>query len=325
VGRIVVLHPGALGDVLLAIPALRALRASAPADELVLAAQPRIGALLNSLAVVDRDIAFDTLGLETLFTDDDTPERLRTLVADARVVSWFGAGDATFVRRLRALAPDAVISSTKSLPMTTVWQHLLASIHPLLEVRDRAIEDAGRPMPVPSVLAAEGRRALTAAGWTGERRLLMIHPGAGGVTKRWPPEGFAAVAEALVKAVRLDVVVHDGPADHAAVAALRVRLTVPAFTLTDVPLPVLAGVLTHIALWIGNDSGVSHLAAVVGAPTLVLFAEANLAWRPWAEQARTTVVDVGSLSRLDIDGVIAEAVSMLRSGTDSVRGATSLR
>jgi ADP-heptose:LPS heptosyltransferase len=324
-GRIVVLHPGALGDVLLAVPALRALRAGAPADELVLAAQPRIGALLTSLAVVDRDIAFDTLGLETLFTDDDPPERLRTLVADARVVSWFGAGDATFVRRLRALVPDAVISSTKPPPATTVWRHLLASTHPLAGGPEGAIEDACRPMPVPSALAAKGRRALTAAGWAGERGLLMIHPGAGGVTKRWPTEGFAAVAETLVKTAGLDVVVHDGPADHAAVAALRARLTVPAFTLTDVPLPALAGALTHVALWIGNDSGVSHLAAAVGAPTLVLFAEANLAWRPWAEHARTPVVNVGPLLRPAIDGVVAEAASVLRSEPDSIRGAASLR
>ena len=324
-GRIVVLHPGALGDVLLAVPALRALRASAPADELVLAAQPRIGALLTSLAVVDRDIAFDTLGLETLFTDDDTPERLRTLVADARVVSWFGAGDATFVERLRALVPDAVISSTRPLPATTVWQQLLASTHPFAGAPEGAVEDACRPMPVPSALAAEGRRALTAAGWAGERRLLIIHPGAGGVTKRWAPEGFAAVAETLVKAAGLDVVVHDGPADHAAVAALRLRLTVPAFTLTDVPLPALAGALTHVALWIGSDSGVSHLAAAVGAPSLAIFAEANLAWRPWAEPARTPVVNVGALSRPDIDAVVAEATSVLRSRTDSVRGAASLR
>jgi len=317
VGRTVVFHPGALGDVLLAVPALGALRARAPADELVLAAQPRIGAFLTGLAVGDRDVAFDTLGLEALFTDDDPPERLRTLVTDACVVSWFGAADTTFVTRLRALAPAAVIASTKPPHATAVWRHLLASTDPLTSgaEAEAAAGHAPPPVPVPSGLDAEGRRALTAAGWAGERRLLLIHPGAGGVTKRWSPEGFAAVTAALMQSADLDVVVHDGPADHDAVAALRAALRVPALTLTDVSLPTLAGALAHAALWIGTDSGVTHLAAAVGAPTVALFTEANLAWRPWAAQARTLVVNVTAFSRRDIDSVVAEAMSVLRSGT----------
>ena len=322
-GRTVVFHPGALGDVLLAVPALRALRARAPADELVLAAQPRIGAFLNGLAVVDRDVAFDTLGLEALFTDDDPPERLRTLVTDARVVSWFGAADTTFVRRLRGLAPAAVIASTRPPHATAVWRHLLASTDPLTSGAEAAAGHAPPLVPVPSGLDAEGRRALTAAGWAGERRLLLIHPGAGGVTKRWSPEGFAAVTAALMQSADLDVVVHDGPADHDAVAALRAALRVPALTLTDVPLPTLAGALAHAALWIGTDSGVTHLAAAVGAPTVALFTEANLAWRPWAPQARTLIVDVGALTRRDIEHVIAEATSVLRAGHPL--GAATLR
>ncbi len=169
-------------------------------------------------------------------------------------------------------------------------------------------------MSLPAARDAEGRRALTAAGWAGERRLLVIHPGAGGVTKRWSPEGFAAVTDALVESADLDVVVHDGPADHDAVAALRAALRVPALTLTKVPLPTLAGALAYVGLWIGTDSGVTHLAAAVGAPTVALFTEANLAWRPWAPQARTLVVNVGALARRDIERVVAEATSVLRSG-----------
>jgi ADP-heptose:LPS heptosyltransferase len=309
-----ILHPGALGDVLLAIPALRMLRA--PADELVLAAQPRIGRLLASLAVVSRHVAFDTLGLDTLFGDDAPPERLRQLVAGARVVSWFASGDQSFTRRLAALAAETVAASTAPPTGTTVWQHLVASVGArAVAATEHACCDA---MAVAPALVAEGRSALTDAGWDGARPLVMLHPGAGGVAKRWAIEGFAETAQALVDSFGVDLVVHEGPADHDAVVALRARLRVPARYLADPSLETLAGAVRHAALWIGNDSGVTHLAAAVGTPTLALFAPANLAWRPWARDARVQVVSPGALSRGDVDSAVAEAAAWLRA-RDPVR------
>ena len=93
------IHPGALGDVLLAVPALRALRAQA--GQVVLAAQPRIGALMQELGVIDRHVAFDGLGLDALFTDDAS--RSPRLPDASRIVCWFGARDATFTRRLASI------------------------------------------------------------------------------------------------------------------------------------------------------------------------------------------------------------------------------
>jgi ADP-heptose:LPS heptosyltransferase len=310
-GRTVVLHPGALGDVLLAIPALRALRAQAPDDELVLVAQPRIGRLLASLAIVDRSLAFDTLGLETLFADDAPPERLRQLLAGARVVSWFGSGDAGFTRRLRALARQAVVASTVPSDGSTVWPHLVASVGPRAPVDARA-EAWRAAIVVPRAMVADGRHALAGAGWDGTRPLVMLHPGAGGAAKRWAVDGFAEAGAAVVDALGADVVVHDGPADHDAVAGLRARLRVPASVLVDPPLEVLAGAMRHAALWIGNDSGVTHLAAAVGTPTLALFIAAHVAWRPWARPVRVRVVSVDALSRLDVEAVIAEAGNLRR-------------
>ena len=49
------------------------------------------------------------------------------------------------------------------------------------------------------------------------------------------------------------------------------------------PLPVLAGVLSHATAYLGNDSGISHLAAALGVPSVVLFAAEGIIWRPWAD------------------------------------------
>jgi heptosyltransferase-3 len=312
--RTLVLHPGALGDVLLAIPALRALRAGG--DELVLAAQPRIGRLLASLGVVDRGVGLDTLGLDALFGDAPPAEPLRALVAGARVVSWFGSREPGFARRLGALAGEAIVSSTAAPQGTAVWRHLLASLGaPDGAERWRDVVD------IPVSLADDGRRRLAAAGWSGARPLVMLHPGAGGLAKRWSVEGFAAAAAALVDACGVDVAIHEGPADHDASTALRSRLRGPALGLIDPPLDALAGALSHAALWLGNDSGVSHLAAAVGAPTLALFVEGNLAWRPWAWEARVRVVDATALRPGDVDGVVADATARLRARERRTLGA----
>lgn len=304
--RTVVLHPGALGDVLLAIPALRALRASAPDDELVLAAQPRIGKLLTALGAVDQSLDFDTLGLDTLFIDQPPPERLRSFLAGARVVSWFGSRDAGFVDRLRSIARESVVASTIPTERLTVWEHLLASVATFT-----AGEAERDPIALDGEIVAAGRRALVDAGWDGSRALVMLHPGAGGAAKRWPVEGFAEVAERIVEAVDAEVVVHEGPADHDVVAALRARVRVPMRELVDPPLPTLAGTMHHAALIIGNDSGVTHLAAAVGAPTLALFVGANLAWRPWSRHARVREVNAPTLTPADVDAVVADALTLL--------------
>lgn len=301
---------------LLAVPAFRALRAARPAARLVLAAQERIAALLALLGAVDDAVDFDALGLDTLFADEiGRPEPRRFFLgpptgqaglADlATMVCWLGARDPAFVARVRALVPSAVVAS--SVPAGgLVWEHLLATAGGEAAMGDRA------PLDVPAAVAADGERALRASGWDGETPLLIVHPGAGGAAKRWPAEGFARVLAALGSARRLAVVVHQGPADADAVADLARSHRGPLMRLVDPPLPLLAGALAHAAAWLGNDSGVSHLAAALGVPTLALFTAANLPWRSWSDATRPLVVATETLREADGDRVIAGLTALLR-------------
>jgi heptosyltransferase-3 len=295
-----VIHPGALGDVLLAVPALRALRARHPERRLVLAAQPHVGRLLAALGLVDEDRAFEGLGLEALFVDDGAPARVPAVEAAGRVVCWFGSRDAVFVRRLRALSPGAVIASASGDLGRPVWEHLLSTLGE--GGASDAAETVRVPVPVPAPLVARGQVLLREAGWDGQTPVAFVHAGAGGRAKRWPVEGFVRALEQVAARSPLRVAASEGPADAEPVAELGRRLP-GLLHLKGVPLPELAGALSHAALYLGNDSGVSHLAAAVGTPSVVLFAAANRPWQPWSPTARPLTVSLPDCRDADVAAV----------------------
>lgn len=295
------IHPGALGDVLLAVPALRALRAGA--GQVVLAAQPRIGALLEVLGVIDRHVAFDSLGLDVLFTEDTA--RSSRLPEASRVVCWFGARDATFTRRLTSLVPGAVVARPAAAE-ASVWAHLLAGAGVGSDAAwCAAIEPA-------EALRALGLQTMLSAGADGPSPWLVVHPGAGSAAKCWPAEAFARVVTQLAAGTRMNVLVHQGPADGEPVAALRRHLGAGVVWLVEPGLPALAGVLAHARAYLGNDSGVSHLAAALGVPGLVLFDARNLPWRPWWPGIGVRPVTLTETRQADVAGVLQDMAPCLR-------------
>ena len=291
-----VIHPGPLGDVLLATPALRALRRRHAGERLVLAAQPAIGELMHRLGVVDAHLRFDALGLDTLFVEGPSDVRTQVLANASRVVCWFGANDAAFAERVRTRAPGAIVAPPW-IREGLVWEHLLATIGASVACEDR------EPVRPPSRLAAEGRVALAGAGWNESTPLVILHPGGGGASKRWPVEGFAEVLGRLETAVT--VMVHEGPSDAGPVRALVARLDPRVRVLENPTLPVLAAALAHARAFLGNDSGVSHLSAAVGARSVVLITSGLRAWAPWSPRAQAIVVSTARADRGDVDAVVA--------------------
>jgi ADP-heptose:LPS heptosyltransferase len=274
------IHPGALGDVLQAVPALRALRRRGP---LTFAAQPRLGRLLHGLDVVDAVLSFDGLGFEALFTVDLAPPALTTrLQAFSRVISWFGARDPVYRERLGSLARQCAIASPlpDDTSRLTAWRHLLATI-------DAESCTDLQPVDVPRIWRDEAIRALTELGARPNRPLLVVHPGAGSQWKLWPAEHQARVLEPVIRDTGAQAVIHQGPADREIAERLWRLLGGRAPRLIEPELPLLAGVLAQASAYLGGDSGVSHLAATVGAPAVIVFPlETRERWAPWSPTAR---------------------------------------
>ncbi len=133
---------------------------------------------------------------------------------------------------------------------------------------------------------------------------LAVHPGSGSARKNWPAESFAKLVQRLSRGRPWLLV--EGPADLAPAAALTALPNcVRAATL---PLRVLAAVLARSGAFVGNDSGVAHLAAATGAPTLVLFGPTDPStWRPLGKNVRVLQSSTGRMEDLDPALVIAAA------------------
>lgn len=278
-----VVHPGALGDVLQAVPALGAL--GRLGHRLTFAGQPRIGELLHGSGLVRAATSFDTFGFEALFVDGPVSERLALRLARfGRVVSWFGAREASYRTKLDGLVPECIVARPvpdDDSPLT-VWEHLVETLAPW------GVAPPGdlHHLPTAERWRIAARTALMAIGIDLARPLLIAHPGAGGRWKQAPTARFARALERMANDGGFEVVLHQGPADAAAVDALLLELARPAARLLEPSLTELAGALALAKAFIGSDSGVSHLAACVGTPSVILYPPETLKrWAPWSPAA----------------------------------------
>jgi len=118
-----------------------------------------------------------------------------------------------------------------------------------------------------------------------ERRVVALHPGSGAAAKRWPPHLFARLAEEC-EVRGLAPILICGPQDSDSIrevaAACPAGFRLP--VVTDLSLGQLSALLQRVVAYVGNDSGVTHLAALAGAPTLALFGPTNPAY--WAPVGR---------------------------------------
>jgi ADP-heptose:LPS heptosyltransferase len=111
--------------------------------------------------------------------------------------------------------------------------------------------------------------------------------------------------------VEATLVVHEGPSYDDASRAILAGMRSPALPLVDPPLPALAGALSIASAYIGNDSGISHLAAAVGAPAVILFTEAALAWTPWSASAECLTVTTATVRDAEREAVSAALRALL--------------
>jgi ADP-heptose:LPS heptosyltransferase len=296
--RVLVVRAGALGDLLLLRPAIAALQDAGHEVSLLAPSGPAAALIGTGAGDVAEALPWESAAFAGLLVDDDSADpalaaRLRPYHAAIAFTR-----DATLARRLTRHIPAVVRhdpAPPAGGPHAAAW---LASALDAIGVTLRA------EPPVLKPSAADHARAqATLAALPPD--FLALHPGSGSPAKNWPAERFAALA--IAAAPRPWLLVR-GPADDEAAAVL--EPVAGACVARELPLRVLAAVLARAGAYVGNDSGITHLAAAAGARTIALFGPTDP--RIWAPIGpRVEVIAADTMSAITV-GAVASAVARAR-------------
>ena len=336
--RVMVIFPGALGDLICLLPALAAISRRHRGASVELMARLELARLAAGRTVVARAHSIDAREVCELFTEPDaqsdgTPvdSNARRFFADFdRIYSFFASDDLGFRARLAA-ATDGHVSFHPFRPGD--GGHVSAAYLRAIEIDEPAMPMDSRLEPTPDDLASTARAIVQSK--CGGSNPIVIFPGSGSPGKNWPAEKFAALASRLSLSNRLSVAagvpgqapqsgilrcaqndkgcscaVILGPAETSIEPIFRES---GAAVLKHLDLPTVAAIARVASGFVGNDSGVSHLAAAAGASGVVLFGPTDPArWGPLAPGAGG---QIGILRRNPIDSIGADEVAAALAGS----------
>jgi ADP-heptose:LPS heptosyltransferase len=286
-----------IGDAVMTTPVLAALRARFPEAQFDIVADARSSALFEH---------FDALG---------------EIILKHKNASW--RDKLAFVRQLRRKRYDLIVDlRTDGLSwLLRARQRLnknrqrMRKTHSVEQHFHALVPLFGHATPPPTCLwipeAAHAAAATHLAALPGSR-WLALGPGASWDGKIWDAARFAALANQ--SASEFDgVVLLGGAADRARAEAMRPQLQLPSVDLCgQTGLLEAAAVLARARAFVGNDSGLGHLASAVGTPTLTVFGPGEpLRYRPWGDHARWLVAEEQNLSRLSVEQVVSELKMMV--------------
>lgn len=285
-GGTLVIHRGALGDLLGALPALHALRHAAAGAPLHFLGPRAHGTFLTRCGIVDSAWDVDEARWLPLFAAGGDVDAVRPLVVPiARAVAWAHDPDRTLAKNLRALgAADVLVAPPFGPPGDGAHaEYLSATLQPI----GIAVPDS-QPRVFPHADDLHGAAARIGRMTDGATPVLTVHPGSGSPRKNWGDDAFRAVLTHVRAQTPIAVIVCRGPAEDERGWRDRDWRAVADECVSDPSLAELAAVFRHSDVYLGNDSGPTHLAAAVGTSTIALFGAASdpAVWAPRGEHVR---------------------------------------
>src|SRR5215510_13825868 len=277
--RVLVIRGGAVGDLIVTLPALGALRRAFSHATSELLGNPSRAVLAQHPRYVDGVIDLERWDLYRLFSQQPTLSQglAAFLSSFALILSYLPLPDLTFVTNLRRYCQGEILTwQPHPPPGVHITNHLLQPVRRFV----RHPCDA-----CPNVYLDPAAQEFAARFWQTaglpEQGVVAFHPGSGGIYKLWPVAGWKQITTWAAQQ-GLQGLIISGPAEQAHASPVAHPAHFPPWPWAqNLPLPHLAALLASCQLVVGHDSGITHLAAAVGTTTLALFGPTDpLLWAP---------------------------------------------
>jgi heptosyltransferase-2 len=299
--RILVIRGGAIGDFILTLPAIKALREAYPAGQIDILGYRHIAVVGENRFYADRVRSIESGELSRFFAKDaELPRELANYFANFDlIISYLYDPDSIFENNLRRAGAKRIIHGPAK-----INHHSHATRQLALPIQELALNISDfAPKIFPS--GEDRDRAAKFLNGVGAP-VVAVHPGSGSDKKNWPLQNWVQLGDHLLKNFPGSLVIVAGEADVSQANKLQSVWKSPRVRFAqNRPLPEL-GALLENAIFVGHDSGISHLAAAAGASCILLFGPTDPAvWAPLNENARVIRAPNGDLARLDVDLVSA--------------------
>jgi lipopolysaccharide heptosyltransferase II len=286
VKRVLVVRLRSIGDTVLATPSLIALRRFLPDVQIDILLEDWVAPLLDGFKEIDNVIKLGDSKLKTT-------QKIRSEKYDV-VINLHGGSTSGFLTRFSG-AKHRIGYSDYS--YSFLHNHLLSSsadfwhaekTHSaeqqlaLLGFVGVPVED--KPMSKLAVLELMAVRSS-------KLPFALIHPAAAFATKQWSAENFAEIAEFLVQN-GLQIVAVGTKKEREVFDELRKFSQVPIICYDNLTLPQITNLASRAKIFVGNDSGIAHIAAAVKTPSVVIFGSSNrVHWSPWTDAKNAIVFE----------------------------------
>jgi heptosyltransferase III len=307
---ILIIRPGAIGDTLLTFPIIQALRAQFDDPRITFVGNATVLPLAMALGLVEEVDDYGDLRWSELFSAEGihTPELGKQLQQTELAICWLRDPDGRVEHNLRlAGIKQAIIAPGR--PPEGRRVHVVNYLAETVGVNQVRMDQVYHIHPHDTSLPPKRRNKSSS-----HEQYIAIHPGSGGARKCWPAVSFVAVIELLWQH-GYPILLLAGPADHERVSGIQRSLSSPPGpgmleVLIDAPLVLVAEHLLQCSCYLGNDSGITHLAAMLGIPTIALFGPSDPAvWRPLGPDVE--VIHKRALEKLPVNMVIESILQRL--------------
>jgi lipopolysaccharide heptosyltransferase II len=300
VRRVLVVRLRSIGDTVLTTPSLFALRRFLPYAQIDILLEDWVAPVLAGSDLVDRVI---TLPRDSTTARARLARELRGTRYDV-VYNLHGGTTATFLARATGARHRVGFENYQYARLhnhvapspLTIWQRpTLHSVEQQLALIGwTGVPVTDRPatrLAVTDAASSSVAEKLAARGFNGSESIALIHPTAAFDTKQWSVQNFARLSEELRRRGLAPVIVV-APNEKETAEELIAASSASAAFLPDLSLPEVTSLAARAKLFVGNDSGIAHIAAAAGAPCVVIFGSSNRNhWRPWTTQANEIVFE----------------------------------